>query len=213
MDWTHHLFRFDGRINRAGFWFGLLYMFCGMFVLLMLGAGLNLLFGGNGSFSLDTDDVFRIVDPATYRLTPLAKLPLVVVKLAEIALLLWIYLAIAVKRLHDRDKSAWWMLPFFVLPGLYNQFDDRLPETYWMLVPALAAAVLYLWGTIEMDFLRGSPRTNRFGAAPLEKVQTRPRGSATSAPQARNGWDQQSELEFVPRGASPPDGMHVKRGI
>ena len=26
------------------------------------------------------------------------------------------------------------------------------------------------------------------------------------------GWDQQSELEIVPPSASPPGGMHVKRG-
>jgi uncharacterized membrane protein YhaH (DUF805 family) len=211
MDWTTYLFRFDGRINRARFWIGVFYMLCAMAPLILLGALLSSLSGGDGSFDLNLDDVFMIVDPATYRLAPPNRLPLAVFKLGGTALLLWVYLALSVKRLHDRDRSAWWMMPFFVLPGLYSQFEDRLPDSYWILPLALAACVISLWGFIEMGFLRGTPRANRFGPDPLEKLQTRPRGGATSAPHA-DGWDQQSALEFVPHSASPPDGMHVKRG-
>lgn len=211
MTWTHHLFRFDGRLNRAPFWVGVFYLLCAMALLLLFGAVLSTLSGGNGSFDLDIDDIFKIADPAAYRLPSLNKLPLVVFKLAGTALMLWVYLALAIKRLHDRDRSAWWMVPFFVLPGLYDQYGDHLPNSYWMLPPALAIAGLSVWGFIEMGFLRGSPHTNRFGPAPLEKEQMRPRSGATSALHATDGWDQQSELEPVPYSASPPEGMHVKR--
>lgn len=211
MGWTTYLFRFDGRINRAMFWFGLRYLFCAMALLLVLGAGLSLALGGGASFRLDTGDVFRIFDPAAYRLAPLSRFPLVLFKLAATGLLVWIYLALSIKRLHDRDKDARWLVAFFVLPGLYNQFEDRLPDSYWMLPLAMASVVLCAWGFIEMGFLRGTPRANRFGADPLDKVQARPR-SARRAASPTAGWDQQRALEFVPPSASPPDGMHVKRG-
>ncbi len=211
MDWITYLFRFNGRVNRAKFWFGLLYLFCIMGVLLALGAGLSAWLGGEVSFDLDTGDIFGIVDPATYQLPSLAKLPLVLFKLVATGLLLWIYFALTIKRLHDRDKSAWWTMPFFVLPGLYDQFADRLPDSYWMLPLAVAAFALYFWSFVEMGFLRGNPRTNRFGPNPLGKAQARPRSAAGSASHS-DGWDQQAALEFVPHSASPPGGMHVKRG-
>jgi uncharacterized membrane protein YhaH (DUF805 family) len=203
MDWTWYLFRFHGRINRAKLWFGLLVMLCWMILLLVLVGCVGTLFGATGSFSLKIDDVFKIVDPATYRSLSSTKLPILFIKAAGTSLFLWVYLAISIKRLHDRDKSGWWMAPFFILPGLYNQFEDRLPDSYWILPFALASSALYLWGFIELCCLRGSPRTNRFGHDPLPKIQTTPRCAGGTSGTTR-GWDQQSELEFVPHKAGPP---------
>ena len=68
MDWTWYLFRFDGRIGRAGFWCSLILVLCGMILLLFLCAGIMFAFGGEvRSFDLNADDVFAMVDPATYR--------------------------------------------------------------------------------------------------------------------------------------------------
>ena len=58
------------------------------------------------------------------------------------ALLLWPALAISVKRWHDRDKPAWWVLIAFV------------PVIGW------------LWVLIENGLLRGSAGANRFGKEP-----------------------------------------------
>lgn len=58
-------------------------------------------------------------------------------------LLLWPSLAISVKRWHDRDKSAWW-----VLVGL---------------IPVIGG----LWLLIENGLLRGTPGPNRYGPDPL----------------------------------------------
>ncbi len=201
MDWTWYLFRFDGRINRALFWWGQVNILCVMLLTLLLIGVVSILVGSRGPFSLDADDIFKIVDPATYRWSNFDKL--LPVKLAAIAPVLWMQLALSIKRLHDRDRSGWWMLAFFVLPGLYHQFEDRLPDSYWMLPLSLAAGILYLWGFIEMGFLRGNAGNNRFGADPLAEEKVEPRGAP---------WDQQRELEIVPPSASPPGGMHVKRG-
>lgn len=204
MDWVWFLFRFEGRINRAKLWFGLLVVFCWMILMLALVGSLGILFGAVGSFSLNIDDVFKIVDPGTYRSLSSASLPILVITAAGNSLFLWVYLAISIKRLHDRDKGGWWMAPFFVMPGLYNQFKDRLPDSYLVLPLGLMAVLLCLWGFIEMYCLRGSPRTNRFGHDPLPEIQTTPRSSSGGTASTTRGWDQQSELEFVPHKAGPP---------
>jgi len=206
MDWTWYLFRFDGRIGRAGFWCSLIGVLCCIILLLFLCAGVMFALTGKvGSFDLNADDVFKIVDIASYRWSLLDDLPRLLLKLAATALLLWIYLAIVVKRLHDRDKSAWWLLAYFVLPGLYKQFEERLPDSYWMLPIALGCVILTLAAFVETGFLRGTIGSNRFGPDPEADVAD---GSASPA----KSWDQSRELEFVPPSASPPGGMHVKRG-
>jgi uncharacterized membrane protein YhaH (DUF805 family) len=202
MNWTWYLFRFDGRINRARLWMALLIIiFC-----MMLLAGLAVATGivpRKTTFSLSPDDLFRVVDPASYQSWSWAGMPSLLVKVIGTSLFLWVYFAISIKRLHDRDKSGWWMVPFFILPGLYDQFADRLPDSYFMMVPALIGFGLYFWGFVEMFFLRGSSRTNRFGPDPLASqppVDTRP------------PWDQQSEIEIEPHKGSPPPTWRVKPG-
>jgi uncharacterized membrane protein YhaH (DUF805 family) len=202
MDWTSFLFGFQGRINRARIWLGVLAIFCWMIFVLMVAASLGALLGATGSFSLGVNDVFRLVDPETYRSHAPAHLPILVIKTAGNSLFLWVYLAVSVKRLHDRDKSGWWMVPFFVLPGLYNQFSDRLDDSYLVIPLGLIAGGLCLWGGIEMYFLKGSRKTNRFGPNPLLQPP---------AVETRSRWDQQSEIEMVPHKAGPPPQWHVKR--
>ncbi len=207
MDWTWYLFRFDGRMGRAGFWCCLISVLCGTILLFFLCLGVMAALGSEvKSFNLNADDVFKIVDPAAYRWSLLDNLPLLLLKLAATGLMLWIYLAIVVKRLHDRNKSAWWLLAYFVLPGLYAQFEDRLPDTYWMLPLGLGSVVLSVAAFVETGFLRGTKGPNRYGPDPKAEDDSAP--AATSA----RGWDQSREIEIVPRHASPPGGMHVKRG-
>lgn len=54
---------------------------------------------------------------------------------------LWIWLAMAAKRLHDRDRPAWWLL------------------TCLLVVPAL-------WVVVELGFLPGTAGANRYGPEP-----------------------------------------------
>ncbi len=92
------------------------------------------------------------------------------------------------------------MIPFLVVPSLFNQFEDRLGESYPMMLLGLAAFVFLLWGFVEMYCRKGSRKTNRFGPDPLQPVDTRPR------------WEQQSEVEMVPHKAGPPPMWRVKPG-
>lgn len=85
--------------------------------------------------------------------------------------LVWMNVAVAVRRLHDRNKSAWWIIPFSVLPlASYGaavamaEAPDTL-TSHFATLPALLALVLSAWGWIELGFLKGAKGDNRYGAA------------------------------------------------
>lgn len=188
MDWTWYLFSFKGRINRAKFWLAGL-IIVGWMVLM---AAIVLTFGAR-TFGFSVSDIFKIVDPATYHAVSRADLPLVLAKLVGTPLFTWVFAATAIKRLHDRDKSAWWILPFFVLPGLINQFLDRINNDTIGFALGLISFVLATWGGIELLFLRGSRKNNRFGSNPL-----------FVSPATELGWDQSHELKMAAQKAGPP---------
>lgn len=213
MDWTWYLFRFDGRINRALLWQALLIVAVLAALLGVVGQVLHLL-NAEGSlklsikldFDFGLDDLFKLVDPRAYRSLASFDRKDLILKGSGLTLFSWIFLATAIKRLHDRDRSGWWIVAFFVVPGLFSQFSDLLPSSNWMLPFSLSASSLWLWGFVEMFCVPGSVGDNRFGADPLADIED------SAAERRAKDWDQQSEIEFVPPSASPPGGMHVKRG-
>jgi uncharacterized membrane protein YhaH (DUF805 family) len=218
MDWVWFLFAFDGRINRTKLWLALLVILCWMLLIAALMLGIDGMFGNPvKSIHFNIHDIFSFADPAVLRAaiarlregreaSP-AHLVLTFFHTAGTLLFAWVYLATSVKRLHDRDKSGWWVIPFFVAPGLYAQFADRLPNSYAVQTLAWTMLVLMIWGFVEIYCLKGTRWTNRFGSNPLPKEQTRARSGHTSP-----GWDQTSSIELVPHQASPLPGMRVKRG-
>jgi uncharacterized membrane protein YhaH (DUF805 family) len=209
MDYKWLLFQFDGRLNRASYWLSALVVPCGAFVAaipFLLGAAM---LGGAGSrgFAFDTQDLFRLIDPAslrpglqTLRNADPGTLLSLLYRAIFSSLALWCYAATSIKRLHDRNKSGWWTIPFFVAPGLYHQFSQRLGESTGVLALGLVLFAVGAWGFLEVALLRGTCGPNRFGPDTLAPVDT------------RASWDQQSELEFVPHGAGSPSGPHVMRG-
>jgi uncharacterized membrane protein YhaH (DUF805 family) len=222
MDRTWYLFGFNGRINRAKYWLAGLVILAFMMIFVALGQ-LALMFNfvahamstAHGSekvsFGFDLDDIFSVLDPAAWRALSLAKLPMLLFKALGMGLLLWIFLATSIKRLHDRDKSGWWMVPFVSVPGLYDHFSDLLPGSYFALITGATMFVLMIWGFVELYFLRGTKWTNRFGPNPLGKEQMRAR-SERARLRATTPWDQQSEIEMVPHTSGPPPLLHVKPG-
>jgi uncharacterized membrane protein YhaH (DUF805 family) len=77
-------------------------------------------------------------------------------------------LMVAIKRLHDRNKSGWWLLFFIVPPQLLEFVAGQLfgnePISYVLRIPAI---VVTLWMIVELGFLRGTIGPNRFGDDPL----------------------------------------------
>jgi uncharacterized membrane protein YhaH (DUF805 family) len=211
MDWTTYLFRFDGRINRVLMCQALLIVMVLSSLVGTIDRAIHVIDGQRSfcftfAFDFALDDLFGVVDPRAWRLLPSADLPSLVLKVLSTALFLWIYLATTIKRLHDRNRRGWWIILFFFVPGLFDQFADLLPDTNWAVAVAWTFHIQWLWGFVEMFLLRGTSGANRFGPDPLADIE-----GASARPPAKP-WDQQRELEFVPHSASPPGGMHVKRG-
>jgi uncharacterized membrane protein YhaH (DUF805 family) len=198
MDWNWYLFSFRGRINRGKMWLAVLVIMCWMMFLAFVTVATGIV--SDGRLSFDIEDLFHVIDPASYRSLSWAGLPTLLIRIMGSALFVWVYFAASVKRLHDRDRSGWWMIPFFVGPGIFDQFSDRLGDSYFLMVPAVIVFGFVIWGFIEMYCLKGSRKTNRFGASPLQPIDTRPR------------WEQQSEVEMVPHKAGPPPVWRVKSG-
>ena len=201
MDCKWLLFRFEGRINRAKCWLATLIILCWMMFVLTLLAAIGHIFGiGDRHLAIDIIGIaasFEFGDD-----TPSTKAALFprIVTAPMTLIFAWCYVAASIKRLHDRNRSGWWMFPFFAAPSLYQQFEDRLGDSYLAAFVGLAISVAFIWGNVEMGLLKGTNGPNRFGPDPLAPVHHAPR------------WDQQSELEIVPHRAGPPAGAHVKRG-
>lgn len=105
------LFSFKGRINRSSYWYSALGMIVFYFILMF----------ALGMLGFDSAILSTIIS--------LSSIPLV-----------WISLAIQVKRWHDRDKSEWFVLVSFI--------------------PIIGG----IWALVENGFLVGTPGLNRFGS-------------------------------------------------
>ena len=210
------LFGFEGRINRAKYWYALFasMTFCLVFMAAAASA-IGVIFGaavksvhvnifdvfGNPP-SLPFSASFSNADTETAaliaRIFHVAGTPIFVIGI-------WFLAATTIKRLHDRNKSGWWIVAFLIAPALLGSIVDRLDdESYTAAALALAGFGLNAWGFIELLFFRGTNGSNRFGPDPLAPA-------IPDAP-APVHWDPQGELEFVPHSASPSPGPHVKRG-
>ena len=161
MDWTWYLFRFDGRINRAKLWLGGLVLLALMMAVGTAIVAIHSLFGSGTALHFGASDLFKLVDPEAYRSLTWADLPRLVVKLFVTSLLMWICFAISIKRLHDRDKSGWWLLVFYLLPSVLSWFSDV------SFIFAVASFAFSIWGLVELGFLRGTIGANKYGPDPL----------------------------------------------
>lgn len=81
----------------------------------------------------------------------------------------WAGLATAARRMHDRNKSAWWLLamylPMLLLSGLGEVASMSDPDA------GVAFSALSLpfsiWILVELGCLKGTTGPNRFGEDPL----------------------------------------------
>ena len=159
-----YLFGFNGRINRAKWW---------LLILIQIGAAIvfeisvGMLFGTTLISALRGD-----ASGAG------ASLGLgVLLALAYGIGLFIVWLAVTVKRLHDRDKSGGWILLFAVAPWVC--FVLSVPELFANPGGGGAASLFMLtgfaisiWGFIELGCLPGTAGPNRFGSDPLARIVT-----------------------------------------
>ena len=144
--------RFRGRVNRAKYW-----------VVIVIVAVVDGILRGVGFVAEQ-----RAGDSLAALLTLLA---IALIILGVAAAFFVAGLAVATKRLHDRDKSAWWLLVFYLLPAVLagTGAGVTLATDSWLgigLFGAVASAI-GIWAFIELGCLRGTPGPNRYGPDPL----------------------------------------------
>lgn len=143
----------EGRISRKAFWIGLLGIIAASVVAMFV---LGLMFNLTGRM-------------------------LVNASMGVSFLLLWPMFAIAVKRLHDRDKLAMpWVAIFFVPSFIANMMRNF--EVDYSVITLAGEQVFYpgklamtigvismitgIWAIVELGFLKGSAGENSFGPDP-----------------------------------------------
>jgi uncharacterized membrane protein YhaH (DUF805 family) len=200
MDWTRYLFSFEGRINRAKYWLATLIILCWMIFVLLLLAAVATIFGIGGPLEINLVGISASIQFTDDDIAAKTSLFPQIVTIPMTCFFAWCYAAVSIKRLHDRNKSGWWIVAFIVVGGVYGQFAEWLGGSWAAVFIGFAAFAAFIWGLVEMCYLKGTRGPNRFGPDPLGPRDTGPR------------CDQQSELEFVPHSAGPSAGPHVMRG-
>jgi len=165
MPFKHALLSFNGRIRRRDWWLWSIIvgiaqiLFTEIINLLLFGPSHSLL-GGTGQAAPQ-----RAMDGGPQTVLWVATL-----------VFLWPWLALAVKRAHDRNASGvavtvcTLIATFRMPPSFYADAGVRLDEGVWnwapMMITALALIAAQLFLLIVLGFLDGTPGPNRFGTSP-----------------------------------------------
>jgi uncharacterized membrane protein YhaH (DUF805 family) len=142
MSTTQLLFSFQGRLNRKPYWTTVIAM-TAVFILVLL-----LALAALREYGLE-------FLPVTIAIILVLYIPLI-----------WIGLALSAKRLHDRDKSAWWLLVFYALPTILSTAADRTEDVQFIILHLISFGIT-VWAFVELGCLRGTVGSNRYGPDPL----------------------------------------------
>lgn len=155
MSITHLLFGFSGRASRFNFWMGQVAIVVMIIVLAVIGimAGISMKTASSPQQAVGSAGVILLMIVGF----------LVVVS--------WMSWAIAIKRLHDRNKSWVWML-IMTLPAFLVMWVGLTSGLQAMVAFQSSASfvTVYLavsaWFLIDLGFMKGTPGGNMYGPAP-----------------------------------------------
>jgi uncharacterized membrane protein YhaH (DUF805 family) len=142
MSMTQLLFSFQGRLNRKPYWMTVIATMVIIIVLLLF------------ALILIREHRFEFAG-LTLALLVILYIPLI-----------WIGLAIGAKRLHDRDKSAWWLLVFYAAPGILSTAGNQMEDLGFIILHIISFGIT-VWAFVELGCLRGTRGPNRYGPDPL----------------------------------------------
>jgi uncharacterized membrane protein YhaH (DUF805 family) len=154
MSFIAMLFAFGGRINRAKYW--LVVVFWTVIFIIAVTFAIYAVGTSGIDWSADTIDPSQLLDAGLLPTILMAAL-FIIVSISG--------LAVGAKRLHDRDKTAWWILLYYFGPAILQGLADYAGSLRLAFI--IAAFVLSLWALIDLGFLRGTAGPNRFGPDPL----------------------------------------------
>jgi uncharacterized membrane protein YhaH (DUF805 family) len=144
IDFVSLLTTWQGRVNRAKYWIAI------VIYIVLFGIMWKLILGGWAP-GLDEEDM-----PST--------LPLI------IGGVIYILVAIsgtmvAIKRLHDRNKSGWWVLLFIFGPMVLSMLGGVIPGIGFVF--SLGGLAISIWAIVELGFLKGTAGANQYGPDPI----------------------------------------------
>lgn len=142
MSMTQLLFSFQGRLNRKPYWMTIIAITVIILLLLLI------------ALAMVREHRFEFAG-VTVAILIILYIPLV-----------WIGLAIGAKRLHDRDKSAWWLVVFYAIPGILSTAADRTGGLGLVILHLISFAIT-VWAFVELGCLRGTIGPNRYGPDPV----------------------------------------------
>ena len=148
MDFGNLLFSFEGRINRAKFWLAVL-----IYVVLSVVVGVI-------AFAIPSETLGTLLNALVSLFTFVSGI------------------FVAIKRLHDRGKTGWWLLLFYIAPSVLLV----LGGIFWLVAAAgdvagmgsvgtlflVAGVAISIWAFVELGCLRGTIGPNQYGPDPLE---------------------------------------------
>lgn len=144
MDLSSLLFSFNGRINRGKWWLALL-----IYVIFWIAVSI----------------VGYIV------MSIAGMLGMAVFVVAGIAAIIS-GIAVGVKRLHDRNKSGWWLAVFYLVPSLLSGVGMYSGSEAISMLLSLIGFAISVWMIVELGCLRGTVGPNDYGPDPLESDAT-----------------------------------------
>jgi uncharacterized membrane protein YhaH (DUF805 family) len=143
MNLLHLLFGLQGRIGRGQFWLSVLIYI----VFLVVVIGLTTI--ATGSLT------------AVFGAALLAYIPVLISGIF-----------VGIKRLHDRNKSGWWLLVFYGIPVALQLVvpvvgGDGETESMSIAILQYVGLAVSLWGLVELGFIRGTIGGNPYGPDPV----------------------------------------------
>ena len=141
------VFAFKGRMSRARYW--------GLTSLCMLA-----LFASSLSVALT----------ANYTSAPPVKVAVVVAIVGVVIFFAMCValLGIGVRRLHDRGKSCFWIILYYLVPFILAVLAID-PEGQGIALNCIALAIM-VWSIIDLGILKGKPADNLDGPAPVAEA-------------------------------------------
>lgn len=140
------LFRLNGRITRSQFWLGQLALMGAIGVVFIVW------FMGLATFAVG----FEKLPKGQQNLAALSAVWGLVLAICISAMIsFWMGTALAVKRLHDRGKSGWWIFAFGV-PAMFAVMAPFKPVL-------VIAGIAKLWYIFELGFMKGDLGPNMYG--------------------------------------------------
>ena len=153
---------FRGRTSRLRFW---LYPLIAIPLLILLYIVFYV-------YAMSFPGAYENGGPTPWPSDPL-EIALAIVWALVLAAILIAGLAVAVKRLHDRNKAWWWLLIFLLPNSLsgyaqYRAVTDPGDQAGQIAFVSMCVALVFLvWALVELGFLRGTVGDNRYGLDPL----------------------------------------------